>query len=174
MSQIFNALSGTELKKAILADIEKEMDATGEFKQHMTFPWVRYEATVKILAYPKQALDAEPGIQLHAVGEMVGEGVENLPGEAPETILDLRILDTIDTPDKARVTSNQPIPTQARAAGVLIDKPVHRVEPAPAPTIEQTKPRSTVARMEAILRKDALKPAEGSPVGIPGIDPSAQ
>lgn len=175
MGQIFNALSGQELKKAILADIEKELELTGEFKQHMTFPWVRYEATVKVLSYPKQALDAEPAIKIEAKGEMVGDGAENISESArPEVILDLSIADVMDTPDKARVQSGQPIPTQARQNGVLVDKPVHRIEPAVAPVVEQVKPRNTAAKIEAVLKKAATNHAEGSPVGIPGIDPAAQ
>lgn len=178
MSRIFNALNGPELLKSILSDIERELTLTGEFKNNITYPWVKYEATVKVLSYPKQNLADEPGIKVAVTSETafpndVDDNTRPAP-EVPEVVFDLRLADVIDTPDKARVDSGQPIPTQGKAAGVLVDKLVHRTEQAVAPTVEQVKPRNTAAKIEAVLSKSATKPAEGSPVGIPGIDPSAQ
>jgi hypothetical protein len=164
MSQIFNALNGAELKKAILADIEREMDLTGEFRNHVTFPWVKYTAHITLLSYPKQAMDAEPGIKITASGVATDNLVP--PVAEPEVVLDLKVGSVVNVPDQARVDSDQPIPTQSLAAGILIDAPVHRVKtPLQVPKTAQVKP-------DLKAPASAPKPAAGSPVGIPGLDGS--
>ncbi len=167
MPQIFNALNGTELKKAILADVEREMDLTGEFRNHVTYPWVKYTAHLTLLSYPKQAMDAEPGIKITAKDVLWDAKEAQAVGpEVPEVVLDLKVDGVVDIPDQARVDSGQPIPTQALAAGVLIDKDVHRPKVPVSLKTAQVKP---VLQTPA----SAPKPAAGSPVGVPGIDPSA-
>lgn len=126
---VFNALSGPELVKVILADIEKKLVATGEFDGNITFPWVKYNYQISMVSYPKQPADSEPVL----VTSGVGGSTEAIPSEAKadevkETIVVNEV--TVDTPDLARIESDQPIPTPGRGPGnVLIDKPV--VPPAP-------------------------------------------
>jgi len=165
MNQIFNALNGAELKKAVLADIEREMDLSGEFRNHVTYPWVKYTAHLTLLSYPKQAMDAEPGLKLSVSG-VATDNPDYKFMEEPEVVLDLKSVSVIDVPDQTRVDSGQPIPTQAIAAGVLIDKGVHRPKVPVTLKTAQVKP---VLQTPA----SAPKPATGSPVGVPGIDPSA-
>ena len=122
---VFNALSGPELLKAVLTDIEKKLLATGEFDSHVTFPWVKYDYKVSMVVYPKQAVDAEPGIVV-AGGETTGVDDPKMRHH------DIAVEDVVivDTPDLARIASKQPIPTPGRGPGnVLIDKMVTPAAP---------------------------------------------
>jgi hypothetical protein len=78
----------------------------------------------------------------------------------------------IDTPDAVRIETGQPVPTQATVAGVQIDKPVLRPQPAAPSKAVQVKPTSATA---PATPKATNKPApdNGSPAGIPGVDGSA-
>lgn len=166
MSQTFNALNGQELKKAILASIELELDRCGEFKLNITYPWVRWDANVRVLSYPKQSMTDEPAINLTAVGEQIGAGVEKIPAGEPEVVLDLNLGRTVNTPDAEREKTSQPIPTQGVAAGgVTVDKPVL------SPKSPLLKP---VVKIDLQGKEIKAKPVDnGSPVGIGGIDGSA-
>lgn len=118
---VFNALSGPEILKAVLADIEKKLVATGEFDGHVTFPWFKYNFQVSMVVYPKQAVDAEPGIKVAGAGEQ-GEVPEDGEDAAKKTVL---VADTVivDTPDLTRIESGQPVPTPGKGVGnVLVDK----------------------------------------------------
>ena len=127
---VFNALSGPEAVKAILAVIEKRLLATGEFDGHVTFPWFKYDYNIAMVIYPKQAVDADPGIKVSGTGG----STTGIPSEAKaDEIHEVAISDSVivDTPDLARIESDQPIPTPARGAGnVLVDKLVTPAPPA--------------------------------------------
>lgn len=124
---VFNALNGLEMRKYILDQIEKKLEASNEFPEGLTFPWVKW--TVTILSYPQQDMSEEPK-------NVFVEETEEPPKEA--TIL-INLDDVVDTPDKARVESNQPVPTTLPGPGlgmrdgkgfgplsppVMVDKPV--------------------------------------------------
>lgn len=121
---VFNALSGTELLEVVVSKIRATLLATGEFDSHVSFPWVKFDYHVGLVVYPKQSVDAEPGIV--AKGEVTLGDPADAP--APEDELkEIKVQDTqiVDTPDLARIESEQPIPTPARGAGnVLVDKMV--------------------------------------------------
>jgi len=123
MSQTFNPLTGIELKKAILNKIESSMDESDVFVGNITYPWVKYDFSVSMTSYPKNAPEAEP--------EKVAEGTEEL-GEASVRSKDAeRVVIAppspivIDTPDQARVEADLPIPTPVPVIGIgIVDKPV--------------------------------------------------
>ena len=130
--QIFNALNGVELKQFLLQRIESKLDEHGDFKESLTFPWIQYEFSVKVLSYPKQAKDAEPGIVVEGEGTAtvterggIQDGPITVHEDGVEEVFDIKELRIIDTPDQARVDSKQPIPTPAPGpGGALVDKPV--------------------------------------------------
>jgi hypothetical protein len=132
---VFNALNGPELKAVILAAIAKKLDDTGEFSTHMTYPWVSYTFNVGIVSYPKQAMDAEPGIV--AVQETpvdIGKFPTNEEAPEPATVTQVHGGAVIDTPDKARLDADLPLPTTAVGlGGVIVDKPIV-APPAPEPS----------------------------------------
>lgn len=129
LAPVFNALSGPELLKTVLADIERKLLATGEFEGHMTFPWVKYQYEVAMVVYPKQAVDAEPGISAKGDFE-AGTLPSNEEVPEPAHTFDVKDSVVVDTPNIARIESDQPIPTPGRGpGGVLIDKPVSFVKP---------------------------------------------
>lgn len=178
--QTFNALNGQELKKAILASIEHEMDASSEFRLNITYPWVKWDANVRVLSYPKQGMNDEPGINLTGSGEKAEtkDGISTAPPAEPEVVLDLNLGRVVNTPDAEREKTAQPIPTQAVGpGGQHVDKPVLSPRSTsllkPAITIDtngkeiKTKPLNLPIKATNVAES-------GSPIGIPGIDGSAQ
>lgn len=117
----FTALSGPELKKYILTKIEEALDKTDKFGNHLSHPWVKYEFELKMGTYPQQDKEDDPKI-------LVSIAAEEKDGDitSAEIINDvMKNSGIIDTPDKARIETNQPIPTQTKGPGdVFVDKPV--------------------------------------------------
>lgn len=126
--QVFNALNGTELIEVIKDRIGKKLEASGEFKYHLTFPWSRISFAVGVVAYPQQAMDdTDPKIKVKGA-EIFGEG--EAPSGAPVTV-SVSGGAVLDTPDKDRVEAQIPVPTIVEGpGGQKIDKPVLR---APVP-----------------------------------------
>lgn len=126
MSQ-FNPLNGAELKKVILAQIEKEMDDSGDFQANITYPWLKYTFEIKMNSYPKFAFDAEPVV--------VAKGGDSLSVEVPSTEDDTKETlisggTSVDTPDQARVDAELPIPTPTPTVHQgIVDKPVIQQKP---------------------------------------------
>lgn len=111
---MFNALNGAEALEVVLAKIRKSLESTGEFRQNIAFPMMRFDYDVKFWVYPKQPLTGTPSINAQG-----GEG--ELPKEgAPSTI---QVTDTnlVDTPDKARLEANLDIPKPTITPGGIVD-----------------------------------------------------
>ncbi len=53
----FSALSGQEIKRIILADIERNLDADYRFKNHLTYPLVSWKWVLAAKVYPSEAPD---------------------------------------------------------------------------------------------------------------------
>lgn len=118
-AQHFNALNGEELIKFLLVGVEKSLRESGEFGPAITFPWFEYRWILNVTVYPKQARGAEPLIKLDAEGKAQG----NQPDESP-TKIELSSGDVVDTPDLARIDSDQPIHIpEPSSGGVTVDKP---------------------------------------------------
>lgn len=116
----FNALTGPELKDVILKAVSDEIDLSGEFKAHVTFPWVKFTFKLDVLSYPKQGLNDEPEIKVVTTGE------SNTPAsDVPVPIITIDKEVIIDTPDQARADAKLPIPVAGIGiGGVVVDKPV--------------------------------------------------
>lgn len=108
----FTALNGLETLEVIMTKIRRALENTGEFKQNIAFPLLRFDYDLKVWAYPKQPLDGEPGIKVvGSVGEATGEPLVNVSSTK-----------VMDTPDKERFDANLPIPVvQPAAGGILVD-----------------------------------------------------
>ena len=132
IARVFNALSGEELKKAILLDIEKKLNNHPELKAHLTFPVVAYQYTIAIRAYPreKQMEKVTGGAQYRAADPQTGQWV---PTE--QTSVDMLIhgqSETIDRPDDARERRGLPIPERQDTKPVteaLVQREVVTVDP---------------------------------------------
>lgn len=124
MPQIFNALNGEEFLNYLIKTLRERCEATGEFHPAITFPWVKAEFSLKVTVHPRQEQnDPNPGINITPTVEAQIEGV--IP--SPEVAMAVEVGGTfiLDTPDQARVDSNQPIPTPSPGPkGILVDKPV--------------------------------------------------
>ena len=131
MSQ-FNALTGPELKRYLLTKIEEELDKSDKFGNHLTHPWIKYSFEVSISTYPQEAQDANPKVVAKGGEVLNDQNAIHDDLDANEPVVEvLKSSGVVDTPDKARVESNQPIPTTVKGPGdVLVDKPVQVKFPA--------------------------------------------
>ncbi len=120
MSQ-FNALNGAEALEVVLAKVRKSLELTGEFRQNIAFPMMRFDFDVRFWVYPKQPLTGDPSIKTTG-----GEGEVPKEGTPPS----IQVTDTnlVDTPDKARLEANLDIPkptlTPAGIVDVRQDQPI--------------------------------------------------
>ena len=110
----FNALNGAEALTVIVNKIRSELERTGEFRENITFPLLKFKAQVQVWGYPKDDLNGKPGVDL-----------EYVAGEAEgDPSIKVNIGDVVDTPDKSRLENNIPIPVaQPSAKGIITDVP---------------------------------------------------
>lgn len=59
----FNALSGTEIKKIILNEIERNLEADYRFKNHLTYPMVSWHWVLAAKVYPSEQPDIKVEIE---------------------------------------------------------------------------------------------------------------
>lgn len=114
---IFNALDGTELAKAVTAQIlpkiKEQLEADSNFAGHVTYPVVEWEWELTVRAYPH-----EPGsFRAKAAGKLAAPKVTIVRGS--------RLVDSSDdnnTPDAVRVESGIPVTRPEKtSAGVMAD-----------------------------------------------------
>ena len=75
----FNGLSGLELKKAILADIENQLNGDYHFRAHLSYPLVTWRFKLAVNAYPSEIgeFESNAGATLHPKGSReIEEGEE--------------------------------------------------------------------------------------------------
>lgn len=129
----FNALSGAETKKFLLAEIEKMFDESGNFTPHLTYPWFRFELDLKITLLSGRASD--PGV-MKTLG-VVGAVEAGEPGENPE-VVEFQASGEVNTPDTAREASDQPLHiAEESETGIKVDKPRRRVKNNSAPWLKE-------------------------------------
>jgi hypothetical protein len=128
----FTACNGLEAKAIILDKISKALDETGDFSQNITYPWWKFNFSIRMTSYPKFALEAEP--------KEIAKGVE-VPEEAPPDGEDLQVAGIVsediivDTPDQDRVDADLPLPTAVPVKNVgIVDKPIAQAPQAKSKT----------------------------------------
>lgn len=129
----FNPLNGLELKKIILDKMATAMDQSGVFRQARTFPWVHYNVALGLTVAPQQNQEDPPTIIAKVDGEFQSfEEIEQdgkkvvlvIPAPNVPTLETVTLDAVIDTPDLARLETNQPIPTQTVSeTGISVDRP---------------------------------------------------
>lgn len=158
-SIIFNALSGAELQKVLVDKLKFALEQSGEFPAHRTFPWVKIKLTLALTCHPQMDMKEEPVNVFPPLEVEAGE----LVGLEPQTI-DMTLTQVLDTPDKARLESDLPLPiqTEIRAGqeSMHVDKPT---VPIAAPA------RVTTARPQSAPRVNIPAPSPMRvPVPVPG------
>lgn len=108
----FNALNGQELRNYITTQLAKKLEASNEFPEGLTFPWVKL--SLSILSYPQQGMNDDPKFKFS-----LEEGIAPTAEQEP-TVITINLDEIIDTPDKARVDSDQPVPTPTPGPGLGI------------------------------------------------------
>jgi hypothetical protein len=137
-SRSFNALSGLELKTAILKQIQRQLDADTRFSQHLTYARISWRWRMAIDFYPNdmdQKFESETGADQRppAVNEAGVPRREIAVDEKPIQV-DISGDRTVAAPiagvsaDQARRESGQPVPTTKIVAGpegsrIAVDAP---------------------------------------------------
>lgn len=120
----FNALNGFEARDYILSKVREAMEGSGEFPANLTFPWFRFEFSLKISRLTGRV--EEPVVEREQRPLVVAETVGETPAlDSPEVeTLELVGGMEVSVPDEARVESGQPIHVEVESeTGQKVDRP---------------------------------------------------
>lgn len=117
----FTALNGVEIKKAILADIQRQLDMDYHFGQHLSYAAISWRGKIAIDAYPKEIgkFEVNAGATIHPTTARPLE-----EGEQPERI-DIEIGRRVtagfepegQSADSLRRETGQPVPITKTITG---------------------------------------------------------
>jgi hypothetical protein len=117
----FSALNGVEVRKLILAKIEKDLEADPRFEQHLTFPVVAWESITTIEYYP----GPEEPIKFVSKGKIRAKGAESL--QTPENPAEVDVIttkvsvDAENPPDKIRAEHGLEVPEPRVTSQGVVD-----------------------------------------------------
>jgi len=144
--KLYNALSGLELRKKILHDVEVMLDSDDRFRNHITYPRVKYRFDLTLEVYP-----ADPDTFSLAVEKQHGD---TDTGGKPRTI-HIESQTPHEHPDKVRQEIGLPVPRpQATGEGI----------------VELTKAQAEEQSDNRLVRTVEEAPAQPTPVAA-GADP---
>lgn len=140
--QPFNALNGLEAIDVILHQIKTKLLETGEFRPHITLPWIQLDWKVSLTVHPQQQKSDPPGIVVEDTAYVGNVDLSN-----PDVVTyDLANREVIDTPDKTRQENGlipkvpTPVKGDTSIFGYQAEKPtVHADVPLPPPPSSPTK-----------------------------------
>lgn len=150
--RVYNALNGDEIRKIVLAEIDRELSMDSNFRQHKTYHMPAWEWHLTMRAVP----ESRGPIEAKASGAVVLVD-ETTKQPVPYDDDDLLVIEHSSTakpssqPDRVRETANLPVPTptQVPRAG-KVDVPTNR------------------DRVEKTRRVSLRKGSSGSPAESPG------
>jgi hypothetical protein len=175
----FQAIDGSELRRIILAEVERAIEADQKFRRHLTYPVFSFAFNIVIHAYPMEP----PEFNVEGRYRRAPESGEIPKGDPDRIELEGRL--DVDAPapgglapDEARERANIPVPMPAHAplgkSGTMtVDEPQTKAsekredkldDPA-AIASGQTSP--TAAKRLAEERKGGVKPPSPSPPPSP-------
>jgi hypothetical protein len=123
--KVFIPLNGEELKKMILKEVEKDLDLDTDFRQHITYPTVEWEWTLKLTCQQRTPATLEKQI----AGAVVTVNPETkrelpLPPDAKPVSKIRGRGKSITVPDKERAAANMPVLSPKHVEGVgVVDVP---------------------------------------------------
>jgi len=188
----FSALSGTEIKKIILSEIERNLEADYRFKNHLTYPLVSWHWVLAAKFYPSE--QSEVHVELEKT--LKSPGVPTPAVDDPHIKIEIsseRIVAAPtagETADSARRSAGLEVPSPRIVKGpdhtkIIVDapdipiagqneppKPVEVTESAVARTVNRAREpksipmapaRSVAVRTRANPQGVEVAPAAGSP-----------
>jgi hypothetical protein len=93
-------LSGVEVRKAILFDIERALSLDGTFQSHMAFDGFSFQASIVVMI--------PSGVYDQIAREVSGSRGE-VPPDSPATVVSASR--EIEPPNQTRISTDQPVPT---------------------------------------------------------------
>lgn len=114
--QLFNPLNGDEVKKVIIADIARTLEADTELQEHICFPRVSWKWKLEMKIYPRTPEEKN----IEVVGEAVQVKKESGAPVVPETSSHTREVYSspsreVTAPDQVREEVGMPV-NQAKSA----------------------------------------------------------
>jgi len=101
--QVFNALSGTEIARVIMIEVNRALTDHPDFKPHVTMPQVKWRWTLEMEIYPRDP--KELSIEVADIIRTEGHDVKGAKAKKI-TLSDSR---EVTHPDKTREETNQPL-----------------------------------------------------------------
>jgi hypothetical protein len=153
ISRPFSALSGLEIKKIILNEIERHLDADYRFKNHLTYPMVSWKWMLAAKVYPSDQSD----IRVEIEKTVKAPGSEPLPSDYPGVELTITEERTVaaptagETADAARRDAGLQVPAPRLVSGIGNSKVV--VDAPDLPLGEQNKPAKVAEVTESVTAR---------------------
>jgi hypothetical protein len=179
----FTALSGLEVKKAILADITNQLERDTRFSQHLSYAGISWKWKFAADCYPRELgkMDIQAGATLHPAtarplqDEEIPEQID-LEGAREVTA---GIAPSGQTADSLRRETGQPVMTTKTVGGPAGERVTVEVPQIPQAPREDNATRARTARTETnvsgakgiVARRATLKTA-AAPDGLE-VSPAA-
>jgi hypothetical protein len=117
MPRLFNALTGEELKKVILAAVERKLESDHRFRANITYPILKFDLQFKLECYP---LDP-PLAEIH-LGESYEAPLELEAQLGEKQTLEFGLRADVDAPDALREGFGLPVPKpRVGPGGQIVD-----------------------------------------------------
>ena len=124
-ARVFTPLNGEEVKKMILKEIENELDLDGDFRQHITYPTLEWDWTLRMECQQRTPTTLERHLQgsVETVSPETKKPVP-LPPDAKRISKIRGKGRTVTTPDRDRAASDMPVFAPKNVEGVgIVDVP---------------------------------------------------
>ncbi|HEY0800684.1 MAG TPA: hypothetical protein VGD54_07560 [Steroidobacteraceae bacterium] len=172
----FNALSGTEIRDALLSQIKRGLDNDHHFRHHLTYPVVTWAYKAVIRAYPHDP--AEFAVELS--GTILAPGAEMPAEDAPFIEIEISGDSNVTAPygqtaDAVRREAGIPVPTPRSVKGpgnqrLVVDAPP--IDLKGAPVLEQEEPRANVSKGGKIFGRSVTAKTPAAPHGAEPAPPA--
>jgi hypothetical protein len=173
LTRSFVALNGLEVKKAIISEFTRQLDADTRFSQHLSYARIGWKWKLATDAYPSEigTIKLEGGGLLHPK-----EARQIEEGEAPIHI-DLEGGTTVAAPvagvsaDEVRRQSGQPVPTPRQVRGpegrITVDAPdIPRPARETQEQIEEPRVQTDSPSGKGVFAKRATLKTRANPKGV--------
>ncbi len=172
----FNALNGLEIKKIILAEIDRHLSQDYRFAQHLTYPVVTWAWKLAVNAYPMDSgqfqVEIGPKVAKAPGAEMPAEGAESVEIDFTGG---KNVAPTAMTPDAARRGAALPVSTPRAVPGpegkrMIVDAPVIATGSAQAPVeTSEARVETNVSAGGPVFARRVVQRTAASPEGVEAL-----
>jgi hypothetical protein len=172
----FQAITGLELKKIILAQIEREMDNDCRFRNSVTYPRLTWAWALNVKYHP-----GEPGeFNIEVSKDFISPGAPEPKTDAKEENFQIGATSMVDAPvqgetaDSARREAGLAIPTprQVKVGGTKLTVDAPEISPTGSEPAPQREPVTNIRRGGKIFGRGVTLKTAAAPDGVE-VEPAA-